>query len=90
MYTAATGKRALIKTITVSNSDAVLRAITIHLVPSGGTVGLSNAFMPAVAMPADSMLGWTGLMVLETGYTVQASANGTGLSLYVGGAERQS
>jgi hypothetical protein len=87
-YTVPASTRTLVKDIDVANNTGTAIAVTVYLVKNGGTPGDgSNTLLPALTVPANSILQWTGNQVLLTGATVQALASATGLSFSVSGAE---
>lgn len=51
-YTCPTGARTIIDKATVTNTGALMATISVRLVPSGGTAGLSNTITASRALAA--------------------------------------
>lgn len=49
-YTAPTNTKTLVKKLTLTNNDTSARSVTIYLVPSGGSSGVTNILSNAVAV----------------------------------------
>lgn len=76
-YTAPANTRTIIKKLTFTNTTGTARAVTVYLVPSGGTASDSNTITSTQSVPAHST--WECYEaeghVLETGGFIQALAD---------------
>lgn len=79
--------RDILKTLDISNTGVVVRRVTVYLVPDGGSPGSSNALIPEVEVQGNGVFQWSGAQVLEEGDSIQATANGSGLTLHASGGE---
>ncbi len=51
-YTAPANTKVVLKKLTFTNTDTVARTVTVYLVPSGGTAGVTNILVSARAIAA--------------------------------------
>lgn len=51
-YVAPANTKSVIKKLTFTNNDTVARTVTVYLVPSGGTAGVTNILVAARAVAA--------------------------------------
>lgn len=70
--------KRVIKAATLTNTTAGAIAATVYLVPSGGTAGATNTYVPAVPIPAGGSYPCPELINqgLNPGGFVQALGNG--------------
>ena len=83
LYT-ATGTKFQLKTIVLVNDTTTAVTATIYLVPSGGTAGVDNILVNAIAIPTDGsplVLEFEELY-LETSGTIQGLASTTAQVTY--------
>jgi len=85
LYTVLAGSTAVMKSVTVSNTDSVTREMSVYLVPSGSSASTSNALYYEVPVRAKSVLQWDGYQVLPAGTTIQGSADGN-VTIHISGA----
>lgn len=92
-YTVPTRPKAVYVTtvtcIDIANTSATTKTISLHLVPVGGTVGTDNMLLPAVSIPGNLTLQWTGEQVMNTGDFIQAIGSLTGLTMNITGDEEK-
>lgn len=76
-YIVPANTSCLIKKITATNNDTVARTVTIYLVPSGGSAGVTNIIMKTKAIAAAETYEFTEIEghVISTGDTIQALAD---------------
>lgn len=86
-YTVPLNTRLIIKTFDLCNTTVGLLTATIHFVPALGSVSTINMIVPAIPLPGNSMMEWTGLQVLDPGATIQVIASGAGITMNMSGAE---
>lgn len=87
LYTVPPLTRTYLKDIDIANSTAGVLAVSVYLVPAGGTPGVGTTLIPGSAVPPNGLLQWSGTQVLLPGQTIQAAASGPGLSLIASGGE---
>lgn len=79
----STGNNA-ITTIIVCNTGATERALTLHAVPSGGSVSATNMIVNALAIPGGETVSFDQeKFVLGNGDAIVAVGSDTGLSATV-------
>ncbi len=89
-YTAPANTTAEIGAATVTNVTATARTVTVSLVPSGGSAGLTNIVVQTRTVPANAAVQLWELIgqKLPPGATIQALADAaTAVNLTVGGYE---
>jgi hypothetical protein len=87
IYTVPTGYRTDVVDINIANTTAGALSVSIYLVPSGGSHTTSNMLFPAVSVPANTLVQWTGLQVLNTGDFIYGVGSGSGVTVTVSGDE---
>lgn len=88
LYTVPASTTTYVKCIDVCNTTAADINLTLHLVPSGGSVASTNMFMNAVTIAAGAMWQWTGTQILATGDFIQGIGSATGLTINISGGEQ--
>lgn len=83
--TTPSGTRDLVKQIDIANGNSVAAQVTVHLVPDGGAPSAANKLFPAVRIPAETLVSWNGIHVLDGGATIQASATVSGVTIQISG-----
>lgn len=79
-----------LKDVEICNtSSTTATTVTVYLVPSGGTEGTSNEFIPATILPPNGMFQWTGSVIMNTGDFIRIIAGATGCTIYASGGEYQ-
>lgn len=89
-YYTATGVKARIDAMALTNTSAGAVTATVHLVPSGGSAGASNCILSARSLAAGETYVVPGALGqwVETGGTIQALASGaTSITLVASGVE---
>jgi hypothetical protein len=76
LYTCPASSIAMLKDFDVANQGGTTVAVTVWVVPSGGSPSAAYVIVPAISLPANSILQWTGTQVLGAGDTIQAAATG--------------
>lgn len=86
-YTAPTNTRAVIKAATLTNTTAGAVAVTVYLVPSGGSAGATNVLISALNLAAGAAYACPELInqVIEAGGSLQAF--GLNVTLVASGVE---
>lgn len=79
-YTVPANTRVRIQKLTLTNTTATTRTVTLHLVPSGGSAGVGNTILSARAVPPTAITGNPvevpeAYHVMEAGDTIQALAD---------------
>lgn len=88
LYTVPASTTTYVKCIDVANTTAAAITLDLHLVPSGGSVGTSNEFVPTISIAANSMWQWTGTQILTAGDFIQGIGSGAGLTINISGGEQ--
>ncbi len=83
--TTPASSKDIVKEIDVANNSATSADVSVHLVPSGGSADSTNRLFPAVEIPANTVLNWNGVQVLDAGSTIQASATVSGVTIIISG-----
>jgi hypothetical protein len=87
LYTVPAGTRTFLKELNIANTTTGVIAVTVYLVPNGGTAGAGNVLLPAIPMQGNSVLQWTGAQVLLPGSTIQILASALGATITASGGE---
>lgn len=87
LYTAPLLTRTYVKQFDFCNTTGSPINIYLHLVPSAGTVGTSNAMLYQTAVPGYGTLQWTGVQILNAGDTIQVKAASAGVTVTAAGGE---
>ncbi len=88
-YTVPTTYKTTLEAVTIANTSSSAITCTAHLVTSGGSPSSSNQFLPAVSIPANTSLDWSGRQVLNPGDFVQLIGSASGLSANLSGTEER-
>ena len=72
-FTAA--KPHVIKWLSFTNTDTSDRTVTVHLIPSGESTGVATTLLTAYTIPAGSHFPVASSEVINTGYTIQLTAD---------------
>lgn len=81
--------KAVVRNVTICNTDTVARTVTLYIVESGGSVADNRAVVKAASIPANftwilDNIEWT----LEAGDTIQGLADVTlKVTVYIGGED---
>lgn len=87
-YTAGTATTAIIKQITLCNTDTATRTVDLHIIPNGGSAAAANQIFQDLALQAGETKMFSVSEVLTTGYFLQASASSASVvALTVSGVE---
>jgi hypothetical protein len=86
LYSVPSTGQFLLTDIEICNTSATAGTFTIYLVPSGGTAGASNALFSSSSINGNTTVQWTGQQSLGAGYTVQALASATTITIKVSGS----
>lgn len=87
LYTTPANTRTILKELSIANTTAAAISVRIFLVPSGGSAGTTNAFMYDISVPANNVLQYNGVQVLDAGDTIRIQAGAAGLTITAAGAE---
>lgn len=87
LYTVPVLTRTILKSLDIANTTGSNKAVTVHLVPSGGSPSAANMLIPGTVVTPLGMLQWTGAQVLNAGDSIQAVADAAGCSIHASGGE---
>lgn len=87
LYTVPASTRAFVKDMDICNTTAGALTVDVHLVPSGGSAGTSNAILYGYSINGNATLQWTGTQIMNAGDTIQVKASGLGCTVTASGAE---
>jgi len=79
--------RDIVKTIDIANTNAFDVTASVYLVPDGDSASNDNILLPAVNIPANGVLQWTGAQVTREGGMIQANASSADVCVTVSGGE---
>ncbi len=80
--------RTYVKDINACNVTANNHNCYIHIVPSGGTAGISNAILYNFLIGGHTVYNWNGLAIMNAGDTLQVKADvADAICFYVSGAD---
>jgi hypothetical protein len=91
LYTVETGVRnaqVRITSIALANQDLATQAVTMYRVPPGGSPVPSNIIVPAVAVPANTLMVincMSGVVLLGEGYMLYGFAAANKVTVTVSG-----
>lgn len=74
VYTVAVGKTAVVKQIVLNNTGATAVAVTVHLVPNGGSATTSNQIITSLSVAGNSQVIWSADLPLDAGDSLQPFA----------------
>lgn len=89
LYTVPGGYRTDVVDINIANTTTSNITFRLHLVPSGVSVGASNALFYDVLLYANSTMQWTGVQALGPGDYIQAIASASGITANISGDEHR-
>ena len=87
LYTTPTGMRTEVLDINIANTTAGALTCALHLVPTGASATTSNMLFPTVSVPANTLIQWTGVEVLNAGDFIQGIGSATGITVNISGSE---
>jgi len=87
IYTTPSNTRTYVKDLDIINTTAAAIGIYVHLVPTGGSAGTSNALFYNTQLPPNTIVQWAGSQILNEGDTIQVKASTTGCTITVSGGE---
>ena len=87
LYTAPTGFRANVLDICISNTTSAGVSCTIHIVPVGSSPAAANQMFPAISVPPNTLVQWSGTQVLSAGDFIQAIGGASGITVIISGEE---
>lgn len=87
LYTVPTGIRTEVMDICIANTTSGALTCALHLVPTGVSVGATNMMFPTVSVPANTLIHWSGVQVLNAGDFIQGIGSGSGLTVNITGNE---
>ena len=86
-YTVPTGMECNVVDIMISNHSANQAGINIYFVPVGGTVGVSNAFLPHFHIASHEIYHWVGNQKLNTGDFIHVISDQSDVAMHITGDE---
>jgi hypothetical protein len=87
LYTSPNLTLTSVQDITVSNTNSTAANFSVYLVPVTKTASSANAIFYQCALLANQTVQWTGNQILSAGWTIQAQASTTGLTISVSGEQ---
>lgn len=90
LYTVPTGMRTEIIDINIANTTTGALTCALHLVPTGASATSSNMLFPTVSIPANTLIQWTGMQILNSGDFVQGIGSASGITVTISGNEYRS
>jgi hypothetical protein len=84
LYTVPASTRALVKELSIANTTAAPINVRVFM---GAGATTANAFFYDVPVPANNVLQYNGVQVLNAGDTIQIQAAAVGLTITASGAE---
>jgi hypothetical protein len=85
LYTVPENTRVFVKDINITNSNAAAVNITLYLVDSGGSTGVSNALLGNVQILGNDVAQWFGSQVIEAGDTIQGFSDTANVCIKISG-----
>lgn len=89
LYTVPTGFKTEVMDICISNTSSSPISFILCLVPSGGSPGTSNRMFPNVSIPANTIVSWSGVQLLNDGDFIQGIGSASGITVNISGEERR-
>jgi len=87
LYTAPNLTLTSVQDITVCNTNSTAATFTIYLVQVTKSPGTGNALFYQAAISGNQTVQWTGNQTLSAGWTIQAQASTTGVTINIGGVQ---
>ena len=88
LYTVPSGTQMAVVDIEICNASAASGTFSISFVAPAGTAGVANALFYNAPINGNTTVQWTGKHVLESNYTIQATASSTDISFkFTGGPD---
>lgn len=88
LYTTPASTTAVIRSITITNTDSSARTVTLYMIASGDTAAAKNTVLPATSLAAGEVLVMDEIHVMMTGDFIQGFASVTNVvSIRVDGSE---
>ena len=87
LYTTPTGMRTEVLDINIANTTAGALTCSLHIVPTGGSAATTNMLFPTVSVPANTLIQWTGIEVLNAGDFIQGIGSAAGITVNITGSE---
>jgi hypothetical protein len=75
----------ILKTIDIANNGAGDAVVSAYLIPSGGSADADTCLLPAITIPVNTVLQWSGMQVLDAGATIKATADIAGVTFTASG-----
>lgn len=90
LYAAPANVRTIIDKFTVTNTTASAATLTVHIMPSGGSLGAGNIIVSAQSIAAGALVDFTALQnhILNSGDSIQVlSGTANALTIRANGRE---
>lgn len=87
LYTTPKEYKCDLYDICIANTTAAPLNVTLHIVPSGGSPSASTQLFPAVEVPANTLVHWTGRQTLSSEDFIQGIGSGSGVTITITGEE---
>lgn len=87
-YTTPASTRTMVKDITICNTSTTAAInVSLYLVPSGGSAGVTNIFISNASIPPSGVFQWTGVQIMNAGDFIQDIGSATGCTVNISGGE---
>jgi hypothetical protein len=88
VYTVPAGRTAVLKQIVLNNTGTATIAVTVHLVPNGGSTATSNQIITSLSIAGNSQVIWSADLPLVAGDSIQPfAATGSAITSTISGIE---
>ena len=88
LYTVPASTTTTVKTILLANYTSTDRTVTLHLVPSGGSVAAGNKILGEINVPANTTTTVDTAIMLPTGAFISGLASATtSVNVHISGVE---
>lgn len=87
LYTVPNGYKTEVQDLNIANTTTSALTCTIHLVPTGSSPAAATQLFPAVSIPANTLIQWTGKQLLNAGDFIQGIGSASGLTVHISGEE---
>lgn len=85
LRTTPSNSKDMIKDIMIANNGVSIAIVNLYLVPIGDSAGSGNILLPGIVLKENTVFQWEGLQVLDSGGTIEANSNISGVAVHVSG-----
>ena len=87
LYAAPVNTRTYVKQMDIVNTSATACTFYVHIVSSGGAVGVSNAIFYNAPIAGNTTLQWSGVEVMNANDFIQIKASAATCTITASGGE---